>query len=112
MIAAANPFSGMVSDLTTTRTPHRARSDGMLPREPVAFDRALPAGSKVSRMRALLRDAGRQRADALAAAGGVTTALVMPLLKNDIHAGRVRVETTSTGNIYEWAGRAMPADDE
>jgi hypothetical protein len=63
---------------------------------------SLPGTSPTEAMRQLLKQ-GRQSAAALAAAAGVRSALVLPLLKNDLRAGRVRSVKEDGRNWYEWA---------
>lgn len=61
---------------------------GVLVRPPHRFTEEPPAGTRVGAMRAALRR-GPQSSRDLAAAAGVTTALVVPLLKSDLACGRV-----------------------
>lgn len=63
-----------------------------------------PGQGPTDAMRALLRKGGRYRSRELAAAAGVSSAQVMPLLKNDINTGRVlRVRGTDGRTLYQAA---------
>jgi hypothetical protein len=73
-----------------------------------------PGTGPTDAMRALLRRGGRYRSRELAAAAGVASALVMPLLKNDLNAGRVlRVRGNDGRRLYQAAPEAdlQLADD-
>lgn len=96
-MSLCNPFGYMASTLT---------NQAVL--QLVATRTPAPTGlSRTDAMRELLRQ-GRQRADALGRAGGVASALVMPLLKNDLASGRVRRTKVDGRNVYELAADFDP----